>query len=167
MKQNEPSTIVDSSFLMGVGAGGGAQLRAASLFQRLSAPAISRDEAEALGRPRLAPHSARGRGRLCGLRRGGQFCGRSGRVSWARGRRHACSARRVALLYTVRMAACHARLPRALAPRGRQVRRVSRWPGGLGSLGTVGARQHLIGAVVGARRRRKAEAKRLGGGARG
>jgi hypothetical protein len=32
MKQNEPSTIVDSSFLMGVGAGGGAQLRAASLF---------------------------------------------------------------------------------------------------------------------------------------
>ena len=92
--------------------------------------------------------SARGREwrawRLCGQRRGGQFCGGSGRGSRARGCWRACSARRVAQLH----ATCSSmpRLPGAVAPRGRQVRCSSRRPRGLGSVEAVGARQHHGGA---------------------
>ena len=93
--------------------------------------------------------SARGREwrawRLFGQRRGGRFCGGSGRSSRARGCRLACSARRVAQLYAAHSSVSR-RLPGAVASRGWQVRCASRWPGRLGSLGAVGARQHHGGA---------------------
>ena len=96
--------------------------------------------------------SARGREwrawRLCGQRRGGQFCGGSGRGSRARGCRRACSARRAAQLHAA-SSSMPRRLPGAVAPRRRQVCCASLWPRGLGSMETVGARQHLGGALEG------------------
>ena len=88
-------------------------------------------------------------GRLHGLRRSGRFCGRRGYVRRARARGRAGSSRRVARLADALSSMPPSCVPGAVAPRGGQVRRATRRPRGMGSLGDVGPRQHHVGARSG------------------